>query len=230
LGDLLARISVRSDIFDDIVGYDDVKDLFIRALRSYGDGLPVHFLMVGDVATAKTMFLMCLSKLKDSAYVLGSRISRAGLTSLLIEKKPKILCFDEIDKVADKECLAVLLSLMETGYVVETLHNKMRRIKLETLVFAAANDIIDLPRELISRFIVLRFKPYTWRQFLTVAKNILVKREGISSRLASYIASVVWTKIGSKDFRDCIKIARLIKSAGGKAEVKRIIKVLEKYS
>ncbi|MEM2355499.1 MAG: hypothetical protein QXH20_04280 [Candidatus Bathyarchaeia archaeon] len=86
---------VRSDIFRDIVGHDDVKRLLLKALKSYGDGLPVHFLLCGEPSSAKTMFLLALRRLKDSYYLLGSRCSRAGLTSILVEKRPKVLLIDE---------------------------------------------------------------------------------------------------------------------------------------
>jgi Holliday junction DNA helicase RuvB len=88
-------MKVNPSIFEPIIGYEDVKALFLKALRMHGDGLPVHFLMVGEPASAKTSFLLCLSKLKDSYYLLGSRTTKAGLTSLLFEKKPKILLLDE---------------------------------------------------------------------------------------------------------------------------------------
>jgi len=88
-------LKVRSDIFRDIVGHDEVKQLLIRALRCHGDHLPVHFLLCGEPSSAKTMFLLALRRLKDSYYLLGSRCSRAGLTSILVEKKPKVLLIDE---------------------------------------------------------------------------------------------------------------------------------------
>jgi len=221
-------VKVRADIFSPIVGYDDVKALFLKALRMHGDGLPVHFLMVGEPASAKTSFLLCLSKLRDSYYLLGSRTTKAGLTNLLFDKKPKILLLDEIDKM-DVECYATLLSLMESGRVVELLHRKYRTVKLETLVFAGANDERDLPRELLSRFLVLRFKPYTWSQFIKIARHILVEREKIKPRLARYIADAVWNQLQSKDVRDAVKIARLIKEKQDLREVKAVIKTMAKY-
>jgi Holliday junction DNA helicase RuvB len=119
---------------------------------------------------------------------------------------------------------------METGRVVETMHGKMRSERLEVIVVAAANDISDLPKELLSRFIILRFKPYKWGEFLKIARNILVKREKIKPRVARYIAAAVWSKIGSKDFRDVIKIARLVKNKQTRKEVNTILKTIIKYS
>ena len=222
------KVKVNQSIFSAIIGYEDVKVLFLKALRMHGDGLPVHFLMVGEPASAKTSFLLCLSKLKDSYYLLGSRTTKAGLTSLLFEKKPKVLLLDEIDKM-DAECYAMLLSLMETGRVVELLHRKYRTARLETVVFAGANDDYELPRELLSRFMVLRFKPYTWSQFIKVTKHILVGREKIKPRLARYIADAVWTTLRSKDVRDAVKLARLVRDRQDLREVKAVVKTLGKY-
>jgi len=224
------KIRIPPNLFSDIVGYDDVKSLLLKTIRSYGDGLPVHFLLVGEPATAKSLFLLSLERIKGAEYRLGSRLSRSGLVELLIGKKPHLVLIDEIDKVSDRECLAVLLSLMETGRIVETLHGKMRTEKLEVIVVAAANDISELPRELLSRFIILRFKPYKWGEFLKIARNILVKREGVKPRIAKYIASVVWNKLGSKDFRDCIKLARLIRDGQNKREIDLVVRTLAKYS
>ena len=129
----------------------------------------------------------------------------------------------------DVECYATLLSLMETGRVVELLHRKYRTVRLETLVFAGANDEYELPKELLSRFMVLRFKPYTWNQFVKVTKHILVEREKIKPRLARYIADAVWTQLRSKDVRDAVKLARLVRDKQDIREVKAIVKTLGKY-
>jgi len=223
-------LRIPNDLFKEIVGYEDLKLLFQTALEQHPSDYPVHFLLVGDVATAKTLFLLCLSRLRGSAYVLGSRVSRAGLVELLVSRKVKVLLFDEIDKVGDKECLTVLLSLMETGRIVETLHGKMRSVKLDVMVFATANDDFDLPEELLSRFVKLRFKAYRWGQFYKIAKNILVKREKIKPKIAKYIAGAVWSKLGSKDFRDCVKLARLVRKNQDIRHVRQVVKVMSKYS
>ena len=89
------KLKIPKDVFAPIIGYEDVKELFIGALQMYGDGLPVHFLLAGPPASAKSLFLLCLSKIKGSAYLLGSRVSKAGLTDILIEQKHPLLLIDE---------------------------------------------------------------------------------------------------------------------------------------
>jgi len=216
-------------LFRDIVGYDDVKDMLIRALKAHGDGLPVHFLLAGSPSTAKTQFLLALRRLKDAEYVLGSRTTRAGLSSLLIEKKPKILLVDEMDKMRDVD-YGVLLSLCETGIVVETLHKRFRVERLETMVIGACNDLSRIPYELQSRFIILKFKPYSFNEFRKIARFVLTKKIRVGKRMADKIAMLVWHELGSRDIRDAIKIAKLVKNEKTSRKVSLIIRTISKYS
>ncbi len=222
-------IRVSPSIFKEIIGHEDVKALLVKALRFYGDGLPVHFLLVGEPSSAKTMFLLALRRVKDSYYLIGSRTSRAGLTSILIEKKPKLLLIDEIDKM-HPDSMTVLLSLMETGLVVEALHKNFRTAQLECIVVAACNDLSAIPKELQSRFIILKFKPYSFKEFCKVVVQTLVRREKIKRSIAKRIAFSVWSKLGSKDARDAIKLARLIRKRQTTKELNAVIKSLKKYS
>ena len=211
-----------SDLFNDIVGYDDVKNLMWRAITSEK---PIHILMHGSPSSAKSMFLECLSRLPRSTFILGSGLSRAGLYDVLFDERPRYLILDEIDKVQDTENLAVLLSLMERGYVSETKHGKRRSMTLKCSVFAAANRIDKIPPELKSRFIVLKFREYTPDEFIEVVTYVLNKREGIPEPVAVYIADCILKKLRSKDPRDAIKIARLLREKT-KREVDEIIEIL----
>jgi len=214
---------IPGDIFDIIEGHDDIKDLVRRALDSEK---PVHLLFAGVPASAKTMFLMELSRL-GSPYVLGSQATKAGLAELLFDTQPGILLIDEVDRIGTKD-IVVLLSIMETGVVSETKHSRRRQVKLDTKVFAASNTI-NMPRELLSRFMVLYFQPYDEDDFLRVASNVLIKREGVESRLAEYIALKVW-HLSSRRFadpREAVRIARLAKS---KDDVDKVLGTVGHYS
>jgi MoxR-like ATPase len=70
-------------------------------------------------ASAKTMFLDSLSKLKSSYFVDGASTTKSGLIDCLFLNNPKYLLIDEIDKMSAKD-QAMLLNLMETGIVSET--------------------------------------------------------------------------------------------------------------
>ena len=121
----------------------------------------------------------------------------------------------------------MLLSLMATGLVSETKHSRQRQITLNTRVFAASNTL-KLPPELISRFMVLEFRPYTLSDFLAVATNVLVKQEGTPADLASYIARQVWELSGRfPDPRQAVRVARLVET---REEADRVFELLRRYS
>jgi Holliday junction DNA helicase RuvB len=212
---------IPEDLFDPIVGYDDVKKMIHGALE---DGARVHWLFAGPPASAKTLFLLCLERLPGSGYIIGSRMSRAGLSEYLIDTHPRFLLIDEVDKLPNKD-LAPLLSLCETGRVIETLYGRRREETLDTVVFSAANEIRGLSRELLSRFEVLSFPKYTRDQFVDVGVRLL-SREGTALGLASYISSQVWDVLRVRDVRETIRVSRL---AGTKAEVDGLINILRKY-
>src|SRR6185437_3003058 len=101
-------------IFEDIVGYDDIKKVFRMALKS---DEPIHILLVGPPASAKTIFLEALMHMlgeKQTYFAVGSSSTRAGVVNMLFMKEPKYLMVDEIDKMPSSD-QASLLGLMETG-------------------------------------------------------------------------------------------------------------------
>ena len=86
-----APIAFPEDIFDPVVGYDDVKWLLRRSLAS--ERL-LHFLFVGPPASAKSLLLMELERLDGAYYAVGSSSTRAGLRQLLFDLRPRILLID----------------------------------------------------------------------------------------------------------------------------------------
>ncbi len=171
------------------------------------------------------MFLLELARC-GAPYVLGSQSTKAGIADLLFDSEPDILLVDEIDRIGTKD-IAVLLSLTQTGIVSETKMGRRRAIKLGTKVFAASNTLKMAP-ELLSRFMVLRFKPYSREEFSLVATNLLRKREGIDSDLASYITEKVWNLSQRfPDPRQAIRVARLAKT---KEEVDGLLQTIKRYS
>jgi Holliday junction DNA helicase RuvB len=208
-------------LFDSIVGYSDVKRLFQLSLSSEK---PVHLLLVGPPASAKTLFMMECMKLERSYFTLGSHSTKSGMLDYLFDKRPRYLIVDEIEHMPMKDQTA-LLSLMETGILAETKFQKTRNTHLKTWVFATSNSTERMLTPLLSRFVVLRFKQYSFGSFQEVCTHILV-REGVTLDIATAIADVVWTKLKSKDIRDCIKIGRLAKT---KEDVEWIAHTLRAY-
>lgn len=194
--------------FENIIGHDDIKFIFNKALQSEK---PIHILLIGNPGSAKTMFLTeIMNILKQSYFTVGSNTSRAGLTNQLFERRPKFLLIDELDKMNNSDQTS-LLHLMERGIISETKINKTRQMELHSWVFATANNCGKIIEPLISRFVVLEIREYTFEEFTEIAVSRL-REEHISKPIAITIAEKVWRELGSKDFRDVIKIARLANS------------------
>jgi Holliday junction DNA helicase RuvB len=209
-------------LFANIVGYDDVKKIFTYALNST---LPVHILLVGPPGSAKTLFLMECMKLSRSYFTLGSHSTKAGMLDYLFNNRPRNLIIDEIEYMAIKD-QAALLSLMETGILSETKYEKTRKSIIRTWVFASCNNEKKLLTPLLSRFFVLYFKKYDYSTFEKISNHILSRECNLSSEISTLIASLVWSKLKSRDIRDCIKIGRICKN---KDDVHMIVKILKRY-
>lgn len=208
-------------LFESIVGYDDVKRLFKMSLTS---DRPVHILLVGPPASAKTLFMLECMKLERSFFTLGSHSTKSGMIDYLFEKRPRYLIVDEIEHMPAKDQTA-LLSLMETGILAETKFQKTRNTQLKTWVFATSNGTERMLTPLLSRFMVLHFKPYTFGSFAEVCTHIL-GRDGVPADVSGAIADAVWNRLKSRDIRDCIKLGRLAKT---KEDVVWIAQTLRNY-
>jgi Holliday junction DNA helicase RuvB len=217
---IAGRVS-KVEQFESIVGYDDVKRLFNMSLSSEK---PVHILLVGPPASAKTLFMLECMKLERSYFTLGSHSTKSGMIDYLFEKRPRYLVVDEIEHMPMKDQTA-LLSLMETGIVSETKFQRTRNTQLKTWVFATSNGTERMLTPLLSRFVVLHFKQYSFGSFREVCSHIL-SREGVPSDVGEAIADAVWTKLKSRDIRDCIKLGRLART---RADVEWIAQTMKTY-
>jgi MoxR-like ATPase len=215
--------TIPPDLFSVIVGYDDVKQIFIRALKAKE---PVHILLEGPPFSGKSMFLMELERAGASRVDLGPNITNAGLVRYLVENKPRILVIDEIDE-ARKHQLDTLYGLMSEKPVVSELKTgRVHYLQFKTKVFASCNDSTKLPEKLVSRFIVLKLPRYTDEQFLEVTTNVLVKQEGKSLEVAEHIAHSMLRVLRRDNIRIAIKIARMCETI---EDVDYVISVLKKY-
>ena len=209
--------------FDEIVGHDDIKTIFTRALLSKR---PIHVLLVDSPGSAKTMFLTeILHSIKESYFIVGSNTSKAGLVNQLFERRPKFLLIDELDKM-NKVDQTSLLHLMETGIISETKINKTREMELPSWVFATANSCDKIIEPLLSRFLVLEVPEYTFKEFTEIAINRLAE-EKVDRHMAAVIAEKVWDELDSRDIRDVIKVSRLVTNP---EDISRIICVMNRYS
>ena len=211
------EVEMPGDLFDVIVGHDRIKRVFRLSLSS---PRPVHILLVGPAATAKSLFLSELARLPGARFALGGTSSKAGIAEYLIVERPRYLILDEIDKMDMRE-LSVLLSLMESGTVSRLKKHMTEDEKLTCWVFAGANTTARLPAELRSRFLVLRLNEYTDEEFREVSRAVLSAREGKSGALSDYIIEKVLAH--SRDVRDCVKLARLAESPADVDELEKLM-------
>ncbi|HEX6673200.1 MAG TPA: sigma 54-interacting transcriptional regulator [Nitrososphaeraceae archaeon] len=213
--------SIDLNLFESIIGYDDIKKIFKMSLSS---DRAVHILLVGPPASAKTLFMLEFLKLERSYFTLGSHSTKAGMIDYLFDFRPRYLLVDEIEHMPYKDQTS-LLSIMETGIITETKSQKTRSTQLKTWIFATCNNKEKLLSPLLSRFIIFHLKPYNLSKFIEVSNGILIKND-VPFDVANEISHVVWNKLKSRDIRDCIKIARLAKTI---EDVEWIAKTLKQY-
>lgn len=204
---------VPHDLFDIIVRHDQTKNLIKMAISA---NEPVHCLLVGEPATAKSLFLTELSRIPGSRLALGGTSSRAGIVDFLIEARPRFLIIDEIDK-ADQKDMDVILSLMEGGLVTRLKKGMREQVRMRTWVFAGANRDRYLSEALKSRFVIRHFDRYTEQDFCDISFAILTKRERIIPDLALDIINKLKSKTCNP--RDAVKVARLMQDPSKLTEI-----------
>lgn len=197
-------------MFDDISGHEDIKDLIATSLKLEK---PIHILLTGPPALAKSLFLWDIERTYGSLclVLMGSATSHAGLWDAVEQRRPRIILFDEIEKmrVTDQ---ASLLSLMEEGRIIRTKVGREIDIQTLTWVIGTSNKHEKLTAELKSRFKIFHMQEYSIEEFKNVVINVLVKREGTTDADATEIASRLVGKTHS--VRDAIRVARLSKAKG----------------
>jgi Holliday junction DNA helicase RuvB len=216
----------KTGLFDNIVGYEDVKALYEMAIKAER---PVHLLLVGPPASAKSLFMSSLTKLERSYYAVGSSSTKSGICDYLFEYRPRYFIIDELEKMNKKDQTS-LLNLMESGILSELKHNQKRMTQLKTWVFASSNSTDKLLPPLLTRFKDIHLKPYTEQEFVNIAVEILDREEGIDRDVATMIADAVFNRLKSTNIRECIRIARLVGSDSNLAQVDRIIEIFVKYN
>jgi len=231
---LLDDDQIPDDLFDPIVGHDDIKDLFMASIES---DEPVHILLLGPPACGKTVFLEEVGRLPNNEFLIGSSTTGVGLIDQLFEKRPSNIMIDEFDKM-DKEDYGNLLSLQEDGTVKETKGNEKRReMQLEgATVYATANRTDNIPGENISRFMgdpTIELPEYSEEEFWEVTNNVLTMREDTPKDMAKCIADIIVDETDIRDFRECRRIARLAKTEDDDKDVEERVRkftnIIEKY-
>jgi len=204
------KLSLPDDLFDDIIGHEEIKELLRASLLAEK---PVHVLLAGPPALAKTLFLWDIERAggERAIWLVGSATSKAGLWDLVAERQPQVLLIDELDKMNAADT-AALLSMMEGGRLVRAKKGRELDLSHPLWVIAATNRITGLSPELLSRFAVRNIQAYSRSDFLTVVKGVLVRREDVALELAEQIANKLDGR--TQDVRDAVRVARLSPQLG----------------
>ena len=213
------KLSLPDDMFEDIIGHDEVKDLLRASLQAEK---PVHVLLAGPPALAKTLFLWDIERAagERAIWLVGSATSKAGLWDLVAERQPRILEIDELDKMNAADT-AALLSMMESGRLVRAKRGRELDITHLIWVVAATNRLFGLAPELLSRFAIRKLEPYSRSDFLNVVRGVLVRRENVEPELAEGIAQRLDGR--SQDVRDAVRAARLAPQLGVEKAIKLLL-------
>jgi len=204
------KLTLPDDLFNDIIGHEEVKELLRACLLAEK---PVHVLLAGPPALAKTLFLWDIEQAagERAIWLVGSATSKAGLWDLVAERQPQVLLIDELDKMNAADT-AALLSMMEGGRLVRAKKGRELNLAHPLWVIAATNRLDVLSPELKSRFAVRKIEAYSRSDFLTVVKGVLARRENVPSDIAEQIASKLDGK--TQDVRDAVRVARLVPQLG----------------
>jgi len=199
------KINLDNDkpLFDSIVGYDKHKELLLKCISSPN---PIHVILLGPPATAKTLFLLELTKLNSSEYV-TAYITYSGLFDILLNE-PKFLLIEQIDNIKDNNVYKLLLDICEYGYITKSTHMDYLKTKVDTKVFATANSLDRLPESLVSRFLIVKFPVYRPEEYRQIAFNIL---QNYTSDI-NLINYIIEKTIMYRDIRNAIKLAKICNS------------------
>jgi Holliday junction DNA helicase RuvB len=204
------KLELPNGLFEDIIGHDEIKELLRASLQAEK---PVHVLLAGPPALAKTLFLWDIERVagEKAIWLVGSATSKAGLWDLVAERQPQVLLIDELDKMNAADT-AALLSMMEGGRLVRAKKGRELDLSYQLWVIAATNRLGGLSPELLSRFAVRSIQAYSRSDFLTVVKGVLAHHEGASPGLADEIAQLLDGR--TQDVRDAVRVTRLAPQLG----------------
>jgi intein/homing endonuclease len=217
INDYLEKILNSDLLFSKIIsieekGFEDVYDLSVKDNENFvtNDGILLH-------NTAKTLFLLELTKIPNSIYV-TPYITFSGLFDYL-DTEPPLLLIDQIDNIKYSDVYRLLIDLCEYGIITKTSYNEKISKIVKTKVIATANSIKRIPQALLSRFLILQFKKYSEEEFINISKTLL-KDYNITEDVKDYIIEKCKNSL---DVRNVLKLANIVKT---KEDVDKFMKFI----
>jgi Holliday junction DNA helicase RuvB len=208
------KIDTSKPLFDSIIGYEEQKEILKRVLESEK---PMHVLLLGSPATAKTLFLLELTKIPNSIY-LTPYITYSGLFSYL-DLEPQIILIDQLDNLKYPDVYRLLIDICEYGIATKTSYNEKIAKTIKTKIIATANTTKRIPQALLSRFLILQFKKYSEEEFKAISKELL-KSYNLSEDVKDYIIEKCKNSL---DVRNVLKLANICKT---KEDVDRFMRFI----
>jgi MoxR-like ATPase len=136
----------------------------------------------------------------------------------------EIIIIDEIDKMPLQHQEG-LLTMMERGEFVTTKVRNTKTVRANIVIFATSNSTERLSKPLLSRFTVFEIPEYSYPDFEAISVRLIKK---LPQNTIIQIASSLW-KVGSRDIRDVLKIAKLCNPADTQEDISRLISIHQKY-
>lgn len=131
------KLEVPEDIFEDIIGHGEVKEILRACLVAEK---PVHVLLTGPPALAKTLFLWDIERVggEKAVWLVGSAISKAGLWDLVAAREGITIATKGMEKGQYKPKATMVL-----GTVKGDLHDMGKNL-VALVLRSRGFEVIDL--------------------------------------------------------------------------------------
>lgn len=223
----LTEPEIPDDIFEVIIGYEDVKERMKRALKSRS--VRQSILLVGPRASAKTIFLEEIARIPGTLRMTGRSMTPAGMENNLL-RMPRYIIIDEFGRMP-VECFDILLPYQDPKQpfsVTKVGKDATISIEEKAPVFGSMNPTERVPEENRDRFWRFSFDRYEEEEFRTISRRLLSREFGLDEDLGEYIAEKLM-EIEGRDvsIRDVERIGEVVEC---REDVDREIDVLDKYT
>ena len=133
--------------FNNVDGYYDIKEIVKRALSSEDQ---YNLMFIGEPASGKTLFLQGIMDMRKDAVYFDSTNTTNKILDILEQKRPRIICLDEIEKMP-RQFQEKLLNVLESGRVDVEQQKKSYHFEIKGIkAFATCNNIDSLSKSLVS--------------------------------------------------------------------------------